>query len=136
MKNNLFRLVSTIICHLRIEKEKIYLFWERLNQTLKKCIPAENKIKKNKNSEDFLLNIKQVFSCRYLENLSGEHGRQNPRFPVWACVQLAKLQRWKRPRWTRNPVQQIEFSQMVLLLKLRKDTNQIKMRLLPRNSRS
>ena len=30
-------------------------------QSLSKYIPAENKIRKNKNSEDFLLNIKQVF---------------------------------------------------------------------------
>ena len=32
------------------------------NQSLSKYIPAENKIRKNKNSEDFLLNTKQVFS--------------------------------------------------------------------------
>ena len=30
-------------------------------------IPAQNKIKKNKNSEDFLLNTKQVFSGRNLK---------------------------------------------------------------------
>ena len=38
-------------------------------------IPAQNKIKKNKNSEDFLLNTKQVFSGRNLENFSGEYRR-------------------------------------------------------------
>ena len=36
-------------------------FWKCLNQTLK-YIPGENKIRKNENSEDFLLNTKQVFS--------------------------------------------------------------------------
>ena len=45
------------------------------NQSLSKYIPAENKIRKNKNSKDFLLNTKQVFSCRNLENFSGEYGR-------------------------------------------------------------
>ena len=40
------RLAWTIICHLRIEKEKIYPFWEHFNQTLNKYIPAEHKIRK------------------------------------------------------------------------------------------
>ena len=53
----------------------MFLFWERFNQTLSKYIPAENKIRKNKNSKDFLLNTKQVFSGRNLENFSGEYGR-------------------------------------------------------------
>ena len=53
-------------------------FCERFKQTLSKYIPAENKIRKNKNSEDFLLNTKQVFSGRNLENFSGECERQNP----------------------------------------------------------
>ena len=42
-------------------KRKKKSFWERFNQSLSKCIPAENKIWKNKNSEDFLLNAKQAF---------------------------------------------------------------------------
>ena len=42
-------------------KRKKCSFWERFNQSLSKYIPAENKIRKNKNSEDFLLNTKQVF---------------------------------------------------------------------------
>ena len=59
---------------MRIEKEKkIFPFWEHFNQTLSKYIPAENKIRKNKNSEDFLLNTKQVFSTKIwktsLENM-------------------------------------------------------------------
>ena len=37
------------------KKEKIYSFWERFNQTLNKCISAENNLRKNKNSEYFLL---------------------------------------------------------------------------------
>ena len=41
---------------------KKYLSWERFDQTLNKYIPNEKKIRKNKNSEDFLLNTKQVFS--------------------------------------------------------------------------
>ena len=45
-------------------------------------IPAQNKIKKNKNSEDFLLNTKQVFSGRNLENFYGECGRSNHWLPV------------------------------------------------------
>ena len=45
------------------------------NQSLSKYIAAENKIRKNKNSEDFLLNTKQVFSGQNLENFSGEYGR-------------------------------------------------------------
>ena len=61
-------------------------FCERFKQTLSKYIPAENKIRKNKNSEDFLLNTKQVFSGWNLENFSGECERQNPWLPVWTCV--------------------------------------------------
>ena len=57
------------------KRKKMFLFWERFNQTLSKYIPAENKIRKNKNSKDFLLNTKQVFSGRNLENFSGEYGR-------------------------------------------------------------
>ena len=36
-------------------------------------MPAENKIRKN--SKDFLLNTKQAFSGRNLENFSGKYGR-------------------------------------------------------------
>ena len=53
-------------------KTKIYPFWECFNQTLNKYIPAENKIRKYKNSEDFLLNTKQLFPHQNLENFSGE----------------------------------------------------------------
>ena len=59
---------------LNIEKEKIYPFWERFNQTLNKYISAENDIRKNKNSKDFKLITKEVFSHRNLENFSGEYG--------------------------------------------------------------
>ena len=45
----------------RKRKKKVFPFWERFNQSLGKNIPAENKIRKNENSEDFLLNTKQVF---------------------------------------------------------------------------
>ena len=57
------------------KRKKVFPFWERFNQSLSKYIPAENKIRKNKNSEDFLLNTKQVFSGQNLENLSGEYER-------------------------------------------------------------
>ena len=57
------------------KRKKVFPFWERFNQSLSKYIPAENKIRKNKNSEDFLLNTIQVFSGRNLENFSGEYGR-------------------------------------------------------------
>ena len=57
------------------KKEKIHPFWERFNQTLNKYIPAENKISKNKNYKDFLLNAKQAFSGKNLENFSGEYER-------------------------------------------------------------
>ena len=40
------------------KRKKVFPFWERFNQSLSKYIPAENKIRKNKNSEDFLLNTK------------------------------------------------------------------------------
>ena len=56
-------------------KRKMFSFWERFKQTLSKYIAAENKIRKNKNSEDFLLSTRQVFSGRNLENFSGEHER-------------------------------------------------------------
>ena len=56
-------------------------FCERFKQTLSKYIPAENKIRKYKNFKDSLLNTKQVFSGRNLENFSGEYERQNPRHP-------------------------------------------------------
>ena len=55
--------------------KKVFPFWERFNQSLSKYIPAENKIRKNKNSKDFLLNTKQVFSIQNLENFSGKYGR-------------------------------------------------------------
>ena len=59
-----------------MEKEKkVFPFWEHFNQSLSKYVPAEKKIRKHKNSEDFLLNIKQVFSIWNLENFSGEYGR-------------------------------------------------------------
>ena len=48
-------------------RKKIYSFWKRFNQTLNKCISAENNFKKSKNSEYFLLITKQVFSHRHLE---------------------------------------------------------------------
>ena len=57
------------------KRKKVFPFWERFNQSLSKYIPAENKIRKNKNSEDFLLNTKQVFSGQNLKNFSGEYGR-------------------------------------------------------------
>ena len=57
------------------KRKKVLSFWERFNQSLSKYIPAENKIRKNKNSKDFLLNAKQVFSIRNLENFSGEYGK-------------------------------------------------------------
>ena len=57
------------------KRKKVFPFWERFNQSLSKYIPAENKIRKNKNSEDFLLNTKQVFSTRNWDIFSGEYGR-------------------------------------------------------------
>ena len=59
----------------RKKQNKTFSFWEHFNQSLGKYIPAENKIRKNKNSKDFLLNTKQVFSIQNLENFSGEYGR-------------------------------------------------------------
>ena len=56
------------------KRKKVFPFWERFNQSLSKYIPAENKIRKNKNSEDFLLNT-QAFSARNLENFFGKYGR-------------------------------------------------------------
>ena len=53
------------------KRKKIIL--ETFNQSLSKYIPAENKIRKNKNSEDFLLNTQQVFSARNLENFFGKY---------------------------------------------------------------
>ena len=38
-------------------------------------MPAENKIRKSKYTKDFLMNTKQVFSGRNLENFSEEYGR-------------------------------------------------------------
>ena len=58
-----------------IKRKIISLFWQHFNQTLSKYIPAENKIRKNKNSEDLLLNTKHVFSGQNLENVSGEYGK-------------------------------------------------------------
>ena len=60
---------------LKNKEKKKYLFWERFNQTLNKCISAENNLRKNKNSEYFLLITKQVFPHRHLENFSSEYGR-------------------------------------------------------------
>ena len=55
------------------KRKKIFPFCERFNQSLSKYMPAENKIRKN--SKDFLLNTKQAFSGRNLENFSGKYGR-------------------------------------------------------------
>ena len=63
------------------KRKKIFQFWERLNQTLSRYIPAEKK-KENRNYKDFLPNTKQVFAGGNLENLSGEYGRYNPQLPV------------------------------------------------------
>ena len=60
---------------LKNKENKKYSFWEHFNQTLNKCISAENNVRKNKNSEYFLLITKQAFPHRHLENLSGEYGR-------------------------------------------------------------
>ena len=57
------------------KRKKSISFWVRFNQSLGNYIPAENKIRKNKNSKDFLVNTKQVFSIRNLENFPGEYGR-------------------------------------------------------------
>ena len=62
-------------------RKRIFPFWERFNQNLSKYIPAENKIRKIK-TKDLLLNKKQVFSDRNLENFCGECGRSNPWLPV------------------------------------------------------
>ena len=64
------------------KRKKIFPLWERFIQTLSKYIPAESKIRKNKNSEKFLLSTKLVLSGRNLQNFSGEYERQNPRLPV------------------------------------------------------
>ena len=57
------------------KRKIVFPFWERFNQSLSKYIAAENKIKENKNSKDFLLNTMQVFSITNLENFFGEYGR-------------------------------------------------------------
>ena len=57
------------------KRKKIFSFWEGFNQSLNNYIPAENKIRKNKNTEDFLLNTKQVFLGQNLENFYREYGR-------------------------------------------------------------
>ena len=44
------------------KRKNRYSFWECFNQTLNKFIAAENKIRTNKNSADFILNKKQVLS--------------------------------------------------------------------------
>ena len=40
------------------KRKTLFSFWDCYNQTLSKYIPAENKIRKNKNSKDFFLNTK------------------------------------------------------------------------------
>ena len=57
------------------KRKIVFPFWERFNQSLSKYIAAENKIKKNKNFEDFLLNTKQLLLGQNLENFSGKYGR-------------------------------------------------------------
>ena len=57
------------------KRKRLFPFWERFNQTLSKYVPAENKIRKNKNFKDFFLNTKQVFSGLNLENFSEEYDR-------------------------------------------------------------
>ena len=62
---------------LKVKKNLLFRlapFFERFNQSFSKYIPAEHKIMKNKNSEDFLLNTKQVFSGRNMEKFTGEYG--------------------------------------------------------------
>ena len=92
-----FAILISLNNYMPLENRKrriIFPFWECFNQTLSRYKPAENKIRKNKNSKD-LLNTKQVFSAWNLENLSGEYGRLKPWLPVWTCVcwtNLPKLQ--------------------------------------------
>ena len=57
------------------KRKKIFLFEEHFNQSLSKYIPAENKIRKDKNFKDFWLNTKQVFSGGHLENFTDEYGQ-------------------------------------------------------------
>ena len=47
----------------RKKKKKKNPFWERFNQSLRKYIPAENKIRKNKKSKDFLLKQSKYFQA-------------------------------------------------------------------------
>ena len=55
------------------KRKKIFSFSERSNQSLSKYIPAENKIRKNENSTDFLLNTKHksIFRPKFEELLWG-----------------------------------------------------------------
>ena len=54
------------------KRKKVFPFWDRFNnQSSGKYIPAENKIRQNKNSKDFLLNTRQVFSIQNLETSQG-----------------------------------------------------------------
>ena len=43
------------------KRKKIFPFWERFHQSLSKYIPPENKIMKNKNSEDYI--FRQYFQA-------------------------------------------------------------------------
>ena len=65
------------------------------------------------------------FLWRILQN-----GKENRQLPVWSCVyqpNLPKLQSWKWPRWSRNPVWPMEYTRMVQLRKMWKDVNQLRM---------
>ena len=55
------------------KRKNIFPFRECFNQTLSKYIPSENKIRKNKNYKDFLLNTNKYFQAEIwktsLENM-------------------------------------------------------------------
>ena len=54
------------------KRKKVFPFWERFNQSLSKYIPAENKVRKNKNSEKLLAEHKtSIFNPKFGKLLRG-----------------------------------------------------------------
>ena len=69
----MFWLVWTMMSLENRKRKNIFPFRECFNQTLSKYIPSENKIRKNKNYKDFLLNTNKYFQAEIwktsLENM-------------------------------------------------------------------
>ena len=103
---------------MRIEKE-IFPFWERFRQTLSKYIPAENKIRKNKNSENkyFLAEIWKTSLENMEDKILGFQFETVSSKPTHPSYKLQKLRHFvlkvKQDSWHTTA---LEFTEAVVCM--------------------